>query len=84
MKVCRIISTILCAVCIAAVPIVGIFGGLDFIVIPLFGAGLFFTLMLFFRKKHMEQEERANPTAPTGDFFNPTPKAEGDEDETTK
>ena len=82
MKVCRIISTILCAVCIAAVPIVGIFGGLDFIVIPLFGAGLFFTLMLFFRKKHMEQEERANPTAPTGDFFNPTPKAEGDEDET--
>ena len=84
MKVCRIISTILCAVCIAAVPIVGIFGGLDFIVIPLFGAGLFFTLMLFFRKKHMEQEERENPTTPTGDFFNPTPKSEGDEDETTK
>lgn len=79
MKVCRIISTILCAVCIAAVPIVGIFGGLDFIIIPLFGAGLFFTLMLFFRKKHLEQEERANPTAPTGDFFNPISEEEVDE-----
>ena len=71
MKICRIISTILCAVCIAALPLVGIFIGFDFIVIPLFGAGLFFTLMLFFRKKHIEQEARENPTAPTGDFFSP-------------
>ncbi len=71
MKICRIISTILCAVCIAALPLVGIFIGFDFIVIPLFGAGLFFTLMLFFRKKHIEQEERTNPTPPTGDYLNP-------------
>lgn len=84
MKVCRIISTILCAVCIAAAPLVGIFLDLEYLVIPLFGAGLFFTLMLFFRKKHMEQEERANPTLPTGDFFNPAPNAEENEDETNK
>ena len=62
MKICRIVSTVLCALCIAAVFIVGTFGGLDYIVIPLFGAGLFFTLMLFFRKKHLQQEERENPT----------------------
>ena len=63
MKICRIVSTVLCALCLAALPLVGIFGGIDFIVIPLFGAGLFFTLMLFFRKKHLEQEERTNPTS---------------------
>ena len=62
MKICRIVSTVLCALCIAAVIPVGVFGGLDYIVIPLFGTGLFFTLMLFFRKKHIEQEERENPT----------------------
>ena len=71
MKVCRIVSTILCALCLAAAPIVGIFLDFEWLVAPLFGAGLFFTLMLFFRKKHMEQEARENPTAPTGDFFNP-------------
>lgn len=71
MKVCRIVCTILCAVCLAAAPIVGILLGFEWLVAPLFGAGLFFTLMLFFRKKHIEQEARDNPTAPTGDFFSP-------------
>ena len=61
MKTCRIVSAVLCALCIAALPLVGIFAGFDYIVIPLFGAGLFFTLMLLFRKKHMEQEARTNP-----------------------
>ena len=84
MKICRIVSTVLCALCIAAVFLVGTFGGLNYIVIPLFGAGLFFTLMLFFRKKHMEQEERENPTAPAGDFFNPSSKAETDEQSTNE
>ena len=84
MKICRIISAILCALCIAALPIVGIFAGLDYIVIPLFGTGLFFTLMLFFRKKHMEQEARENPTTPEGDFFNPSSKADMGEQNTNE
>ncbi len=79
MKLCRIISTILCAVCIAALPLVGIFIGFDFIVIPLFGAGLFFTLMLFFRKKHIEQEARTNPALDEA-----TDKAEEPKQEPTK
>ncbi len=79
MKVCRIVCTILCAVCLAAAPIVGIFLGFEWLVAPLFGAGLFFTLMLFFRKKHIEQEARENPTAPTGDFLNPLSEEESDE-----
>lgn len=84
MKTCRIVSAVLCALCIAALPLVGIFAGFDYIVIPLFGAGLFFTLMLLFRKKHMEQEARETPTSPAGDFFNPTPKAETDEQSTNE
>ena len=83
MKICRIVSAVLCALCLAALPLVGIFAGFDFIVIPLFGAGLFFTLMLFFRKKHMEQEERENPTTPTGDFFNPVSGETTEEKEET-
>ena len=62
MKTCRIVSAVLCALCLAALPLVGIFAGLNYIVIPLFGVGLFFTLMLFFRKKHIEQEARETPT----------------------
>ena len=83
MKICRIVSTILCAICLAALPLVGILTGMDYLVIPLLGAGIFFALMLFFRKKQMEQEERENPT-PSADFFHPLPKEETDEDKTTK
>ena len=71
MKTFRIVSAVLCALCIAALPLVGIFAGFDYIVIPLFGAGLFFTLMLLFRKKHIEQEARTNPA-----FDEATDKAE--------
>ena len=74
MKVLRIIFTVLCALCLAALPIVGIFWDLEFIVIPLLGAGVFFLLMLFCRKKHMEAEEKQNPTPPQADFFNPASK----------
>ena len=84
MKTCRIVSAVLCALCIAALPLVGIFAGFDYIVIPLFGAGLFFTLMLLFRKKHMEQEECENPTAPAGDFFNPSSKEDMGEQSTNE
>ncbi len=68
MKTCRIIFTILCAVCLAALPLVGIFGGMDYIVIPLFLAGVFFLLMLFCKKKQLEREAKATPSP---DFFTP-------------
>ena len=74
MKVLRIVFTLLCALCLAALPIVGIFWDMEFIVIPLLAAGVFFLLMLFCRKKHMEAEEKKNPTPPQADFFNPANK----------
>ena len=70
MKTCRIVFTLLCAVCLAALPLVGIFGSMDYIVLPLFFAGVFFLLMLFCKKKQLEKEAKENPT-PTPDFFTP-------------
>lgn len=68
MKTCRIVFTILCAMCLAALPLVGIFGGMDYIVLPLFFAGVFFLLMLFCKKKQLEKEAKSTPTP---DFFTP-------------
>ena len=68
MKTCRIVFTLLCAVCLAALPLVGIFGGMDYIVLPLFFAGVFFLLMLFCKKKQLEREAKSTPTP---DFFTP-------------
>ena len=68
MKTCRIVFTILCAVCLAALPLVGIFGGMDYIVLPIFFAGVFFLLMLFCKKKQLEKEAKSTHTP---DFFTP-------------
>ena len=68
MKTCRIVFTLLCAVCLAALPLVGIFGGMDYIVLPIFFAGVFFLLMLFCKKKQLEREAKSTPTP---DFFTP-------------
>ncbi len=71
MKTFRIIFTIICAVCLASLPLVGIFW-LDFIVIPIVVAGVSFLLMLYCRKKQMQAEE-ALEAAPVGDFLDPKP-----------
>ena len=71
MKTFRIIFTIVCAICLASLPLVGIFWW-DYIVIPIVVAGVSFLLMLYCRKKQMQAEEAAE-AAPVGDFLAPKP-----------
>jgi hypothetical protein len=81
MKTLRILFTILSAVCLAALPLVGIFGGMDFVTIPLLGAGVFFLLMLFCKNKQEQQEEVKRPTV-IADYLHPIePKTEPTPDE---
>ena len=74
MKNLRIIFTLLSAVCLAGFPLVGIFGGLDYIAIPILLGGIFFLLMLACKNKQLQQEEMQN-VQPQGDFLNPLPKS---------
>ena len=84
MKTLRILFTILSAVCLAALPLVGIFGGMDFVAIPLLGAGVFFLLMLFCKNKQEQQEEREHPTV-VADYLHPIEqKSEPTPDESTE
>ena len=73
MKQLRIVFTILCAVCVAALPLAGIFGGLPFAGIALIGAGIFFFLMLACKSRQLANEQKQNDQ-PVGDFFHPIPK----------
>ena len=75
MKICRIVFTILCAICLAALPIVGVFGGMDWLVVPLFLAGVFFMLMMACKNTQLKREQQENPTA-TPDFLNPAPQVD--------
>lgn len=75
MKNLRIVFTILSALCLALFPLVGIFGGMDYIGIPILLAGIFFLLMLVCKNKQLEQEEKQS-AKPKGDFLNPLPKSE--------
>ncbi len=63
MKICRIVFTILCAICLAALPLVGVFGGMDWLVAPLFAAGVFFMLMLACKNAQLKREQAENPTS---------------------
>ena len=84
MKTLRILFTILSALCLAALPLVGIFGGMDYVAIPLLGAGVFFLLMLFCKNKQEQQEERERPTV-TADYLHPIhPESELPAEETKK
>jgi cytoskeletal protein RodZ len=65
---------LLSAVCLAGFPLVGIFGGLDYIAIPILLGGIFFLLMLACKNKQLQQEEKQN-AQPKGDFLNPLPKS---------
>lgn len=77
MKILRVIFTILCAVCIAALPVAGIFGGLPFAGIALLGAGVFFTLMLACKSRQLaEEQKQSEPQQPAGDFFHPVSPTE--------
>lgn len=75
MKQLRIVFTILCAICVAALPLAGIFGGLPFAGLALIGAGIFFFLMLACKSRQLADEQKQNEQ-PVGDFFHPLPKQE--------
>lgn len=82
MKICRIVFTILCAICLAALPIVGVFGGMEWLVAPLFFAGVFFMLMLACKNAQLNREQRENPTpAPE---VSPTPSTSDEESKQEK
>ena len=77
MKTLRILFTLLAALCLAAFPLVGIFGGMDYIGIPILIGGVFFLLMLLCKNKQLEQEEKQS-AAPKADFLNPQPKTQSE------
>ena len=72
MKNLRILFTIICAVCLAVLPIFAtvLF---NFVWIPLLLAIISFALMLYFKNKHVLSEQ--SEEKPVGDFFSPAPKA---------
>jgi hypothetical protein len=80
MKNLRILFTILCAICLAALPLVGIFC-IDFIIIPIIIAGITFLLMLHFRNKQILLEEK-NQKQPKGDYFSPLQTEEPNKQDT--
>ena len=82
MKTFRIIFTIVCAVCLASLPLVGIFWW-DFIVIPIVVAGVSFLLMLSCRKKQMQAEESLE-SSPVGDFLDPKPTPSATESDSSE
>lgn len=73
MKNLRIFFTIVCAVCLAILPIVVIVW-LNFAWIPLIVAGISFVLMLHFKNKQLLAE--LSNEKPAGDFFAPAPKSD--------
>ena len=79
MKNLRILFTIICAVCLAVLPIFAtvLF---NFVWIPLLLAIISFALMLYFKNKHVLSEQQDKQ--PVGDFFSPVPKANEQETDT--
>jgi hypothetical protein len=67
-KILRIIFTILCAVCLAALLPVGAWGDMPWVIGIGIAAAFFFVAMLFCKNK---QEEKENPPTPQPDFLAP-------------
>lgn len=69
MKTLRIIFTLICALSLALLPLIGIFF-VEWIALPIIIAGVSFLLMLHFKAKQ-EQQEALSKQTPTGDYFTP-------------
>lgn len=67
-KTLRILFTVLCALCLAALFLVGTFGDLPWLLVTLLAAAIFFALMLFCKRKQESLKHRDDPPAP--DFMN--------------
>ena len=77
MKILRIVLTVLCAVCLAALYPVGAFLDMGYALLLLLAAGGFFLAMLAV-KKAQEKKERGEE-APAPDFFTPAEKNQGED-----
>ena len=86
MKTLRIIFTILCAVCLAALYPVGVFLDMPFVFGVVAIGGTSFMLMLWCKKKQeiAESKEQGTPAKPVGDFFHPLPKTEQTDEATAQ
>lgn len=84
MKTLRIIFTIICAVCLAALYPVGVFLDFPFVMGLIAIGGTSFLLMLWCRKKQLSAEQKQTPPAPQGDFFKPVATNDGEEEPTTQ
>lgn len=76
-KKLRILFTVLSALCLLPVVIVGIFAGLVPALIETGAAILFFALAALFKKKQVLQE---NPPEEKADFFHPKKKEQPNDD----
>ncbi len=76
-KTLRIVFTILCAVCLAAILPAGALGDLPWVIGILLAAAIFFTAMLFCKNK---QEQKEYKDEPKPDFFSPSDTEKSDND----
>ena len=69
MKTLRILFTIICALSLALLPLVGILW-VNWIAVPILTAGISFLLMIKF-KTEQERQENIEAQQPAGDYFSP-------------
>ncbi|MBQ8320437.1 MAG: hypothetical protein IJX81_06115 [Clostridia bacterium] len=69
MKTLRILFTVLCAVCLAAIFPIGTFWEMGYALIALAAAGVFFLAMLYCKRKQESAEKGEQEPQP--DFFQP-------------
>ncbi len=67
----RVIFTVLCALCLAAILPVAVWGGWFWVGTVGGAALLFFALMLLFKQSQERQEAKKNPQEEPADFLSP-------------
>ena len=73
-KILRIVFTVLSALFILPVVLIGIYLGLGWAIACAAAAAAFFGLAVLFKRFQEREEEKKNPPPPVGDFFSPLPK----------
>lgn len=88
-KILRIVFTVLSALFILPVVLIGIYLGLEWALACAAAAAAFFGLAVLFKRFQEREEEKKNPPPPVGDFFSPLPppgdaEAAGEKDAQTE
>lgn len=73
-KILRIVFTVLSALFVLPVVLIGIYLGLEWAIACAAAAAAFFGLAVLFKRFQEREEEKKNPPPPVGDFFSPLPK----------